>query len=286
MLRPENARQKAALMRAIDKFEAAYEGSPAEEYMQGRGVMPRTAQAHRVGFVDPARPLEGFERFAGRICIPYLNVNKEPVWAKFRANPLVREFKAKYAQQEGGRGRLFNLPALNHPGDLICLAEGELDVMTLTALGIPAVGVPGSKHWRAYMKRCLDGYGRVVLFYDDDENGAGKALVAAVKASIPDVIALAAPGGYNDLNDAYTNGFGDAIRRLAYGEEEREYDRSRLAAPAGLADTRVSDPERADETPEPAGDPEPAGSGDELEGPAEAADRPDPYTDPDAEPPF
>src|SRR5690606_24218121 len=117
MLRPENARQKAALMRAIDKFEAAYEGSPAEEYMHGRGIMPRTAQAHRVGFVDPARPLEGFERFAGRICIPYLNVNKEPVWAKFRANPLVREFKAKYAQQEGGRGRLFNLPALNHPGD-------------------------------------------------------------------------------------------------------------------------------------------------------------------------
>ena len=286
MLRPENARQKAALMRAIDKFEAAYEGSPAEEYMHGRGIMPRTAQAHRVGFVDPARPLEGFERFAGRICIPYLNVNKEPVWAKFRANPLVREFKAKYAQQEGGRGRLFNLPALNHPGDLICLAEGELDVMTLTALGIPAVGVPGSKHWRAYMKRCLDGYGRVVLFYDDDENGAGKALVAAVKASIPDVIALAAPGGYNDLNDAYTNGFGDAIRRLAYGEEEREYDRSRLAAPAGVADAGIPDPERADETPESAGDPEPAGSGNELEGPAEAADRPDPYTDPDAEPWF
>src|SRR5690606_15019537 len=79
MLRPENGRQKAALMRAIDKFEAAYEGSPAEEYMHGRGIMPRTAQAHRVGFVDPARPLEGFERFAGRICIPYLNVNKEPV---------------------------------------------------------------------------------------------------------------------------------------------------------------------------------------------------------------
>src|SRR5690606_35601188 len=103
---------------------------------------------------------------------------------------------------------------------------------------------------RAYMKRCLDGYGRVVLFYDEDENGAGKALVAAVKASIPDVIALAGPGGYNDLNDAYTNGFGDAIRRLAYGEEEREYDRSRLAAPAGVADAGLPDPERADETPE------------------------------------
>jgi hypothetical protein len=136
------------------------------------------------------------------------------------------------------------------------------------------------------MKRCLDGYGRVVLFYDDDENGAGKALVAAVKASIPDVIALAAPGGYNDLNDAYTNGFGDAIRRLAYGEEEREYDRSRLAAPAGVADAGI--PAAGDEgaVPEPAGDPEPAGSGDGLEGPAEAADRPDPYADPDAEPWF
>jgi hypothetical protein len=286
LLRPENARQKAALLRAVETFEQAYEGSPAQEYIESRGIGARTAAAHRIGYVSPDALVEGWERFAGRICIPYLNVNKEPVWAKFRANPLVREFKAKYAQQEGGRGRLFNLPALNHPGDLICLAEGELDVMTLTALGIPAVGVPGSKHWRAYMKRCLDGYGRVVLFYDDDENGAGKALVAAVKASIPDVIALAAPGGYNDLNDAYTNGFGDAIRRLAYGEEEREYDRSRLAAPAGVADAGIPDPERADETPEPAGDPEPAGSGDELEGPAEAADRPDPYTDPDAEPPF
>lgn len=245
MNKPENSLQKRALLRAVETFEAAYAGSPAEEYLESRGIGARTAAAHRVGYVDPERPLEGWERFAGRISLPYLNLNKEPTWAKFRAQPGMGDVKAKYAQQEGGRGRLFNVQALAAPGDLICLTEGETDVMTLTALGIPAVGVPGARAWKSYMSRCLDGYSRVVLWYDDDMKphptkpgkfiSPGKDLVAAIREKMPDVIPLAAPGGHNDVNDAYRAGLGDAIRRLAYGIEDTDNDdRPRLGTPSRL----------------------------------------------------
>lgn len=226
--------------RAVETFERAYRGSPGEAYLEGeRKIGARTAEAHRIGYVDPDNPLEGWERFAGRLCFPYLNMNKTPVWAKFRATPSMGEVKSKYAQQEGGRGRLFNVQALSAPGTTICLAEGEMDIVTLTALGIPAVGVPGATHWKSYMKRCLDGYDRVVLFYDDDE--AGKGLVKAIKATMPDLIPLAAPGIFKDVGEAYVAGYGDAIRRIAYGIEEEEYDHGQENTPGQPGDSDGGD---------------------------------------------
>lgn len=218
-LRPENAQMRQGLLLAVTKFEEDFAESPAAAYLEDRGIGAKTARAHRIGYVSPDDPVEGWERFAGRICFPYLNFEKQPTWAKFRATPGMGDVKAKYAQQEGGRARLFNVQALSAPGDTLCLAEGEMDVVTLTALGLPAVGVPGATQWKPYMSRCLDGYRRVVLFYDDDD--AGRGLVKSIRSKMPDVIPVAAPGGFKDIGEAYENGYGDAIRALAYGTERK-----------------------------------------------------------------
>lgn len=218
MLKPVQAQAKKELQHAVQVFEQALPGSPGEEYLQARGIGPRTAARLRLGYVDPAAPLDGWERFGHRICIPNLNFNGEPVWAKFRA--LDPKAKAKYAQQAGAESRLFNTLALSAPGDTIILAEGEFDVLTLTALGLPAVGIPGVTNWKSHFHRCFDGYGRIVLFYDDDE--PGRDLVKHVRGKLPDLIPIAAPGGHNDVSDAFMAGHGEAIRALALGTTEQE----------------------------------------------------------------
>lgn len=201
-------------------FSAALPGSPGMEYLGKRGIGPRTAETLRLGYVDPQGPIpEGWERFAGRIAIPYLNIDGVVVWAKFRA---LEDVKEKYAQQAGGRTRLYNLRALSVPSGTLALCEGEFDTISLTALGIPAVGIPGANNWKPYFHRVLQGYDRVVMFYDDDE--PGRSLVQTVKQKMPDIVPLAAPGGHHDLGDAFEAGLGDSIRALVKGEPVEESD--------------------------------------------------------------
>lgn len=226
--RPLHPAVKAGIQKAVQHFHMALPGSPGWDYLQGRQIGRGTAQALRLGYVDPADPLEGWERFRGRLAIPYLNPKGDAVWIKFRATQETKPNKegkvVKYAQQEGEEARLYNTISLTTKGDTLCLVEGEFDAIVLTALGIPAVGIPGAGAFKPHMAKALEGWPRTVLFYDNDpvgKNGkeAGKALVSAIKAKMPDVIPMVAPGGHNDIGDAYEAGLGEAIKALAYGYE-------------------------------------------------------------------
>lgn len=222
MLKPSSTASKKVLLEAAEAFQGALPGSPGEEYLTGRGIGEKTAGRLRLGYVSPDAPPEGWERYAGRLAIPYVNAKSEVVWIKFRSTPETKpDFKGevdKYAQEPGGQTRLYNTQALSATGDTLALCEGEFDVITLTALGIPAVGIPGASSWKTWFNRCLQGWGRIVLFYDDDK--AGRELVKTVKGKIPDVVPVAAPGGHNDVNEAYMAGLGDRIVALAKGEDE------------------------------------------------------------------
>lgn len=223
ILRPINRQAKEELHKAVSIFEDALPGSPGEEYLNARGIGPKTAKRMRLGYVDPAAPVDGWDRFGHRICVPNLNAHGDPIWAKFRAvNP---DAKLKYTQQEGAQSRLFNTLALSAPSDTIILVEGEFDVLTLTAMGLPAVGVPGASKFKTHWKRCFDGYNRIVMFYDDDE--PGRDLVKKVKEQLPDVIPIAAPMGCNDINEAYLAGHRETIRSLALGLENHHDDNTR-----------------------------------------------------------
>lgn len=208
--------QKAEFARVAATFQGAYPDSPAQEYVEiERQIGPRTVMAHGLGYVPPG--IKGWEQFAGRLAIPYLNANREPVWFKFRA---LDDSKAKYAQQEGGERRLFNLQATSARATTLVLCEGEFDVITLTGLGLPAVGIPGAKGWKKHWSRVLQGWDRMVFFYDNDE--PGRDLVKAVKAAFPDVVALQSPGMHHDINEAFRAGLGQTIRALALGLEQQE----------------------------------------------------------------
>lgn len=247
MLKPENSQSKKDLSLAVSAFAEALPGSPGEAYLAERQVGMKTAERMRLGYVDPNNPISGWERFAGRLAIPYLNAKGEAVWVKFRATPENGPDADKYAQQAGGRSRLFNTIALSAPGDTLALAEGEFDVITLTALGIPAVGIPGAQNWKSFMARCLDGYKRVVIFYDDDK--PGRELVQTVKKKVPDIIALSPPGAHHDVNDAFKAGLGSQIRAMALGleptstTEENHHEHEEQEAAANL--DGISNPDGA-----------------------------------------
>lgn len=224
MLRPVSSQLKEALRLATERFAGALPGSPGEEYLQGRRIGPRAAERLRLGYVSLDDPPEGWERYAGRLAIPYLNVKGDPVWLKFRATPETRPNHKgeidKYAQEPGGGTRLYNTIALSASGDTLCLVEGEFDAITLTALGLPAVGIPGAKSWKEWFPKALEGWPRTVMFYDDDE--PGRNLVKLVKKGIPDIIPLPAPGGHHDVGEAYEAGLGEAIVAAAHGTESEQ----------------------------------------------------------------
>lgn len=223
MLKPATSHQKRTFSKAQEIFAANLAESPeALAYLEERRIGARTAATLGLGVVNRANAPDGYEWLHGRLSIPYHTIEGQVVWHKFRALPGLGEGAVKYAQQEGGRRRLYNLRALTAPGDTMCLVEGEFDAISLTALGIPAVGIPGSKHWQSWMRRALDGYQRYVMFIDNDD--AGKGLGRAVKNDLPDLIIHRPPGGHNDISDAYLDGCGNQIRRLALGLEEEHRD--------------------------------------------------------------
>lgn len=113
--------------------------------------------------------------------------------------------------------RLFNLHALTYANTTLALCEGEMDAISLTALGVPTVGIPGANSWKPWHWRCLEGFERVVVFHDDDD--AGKGLLKKVLTDVPQAVPAAPPGGFNDVNEALVAGLGDEVRRIVFGKD-------------------------------------------------------------------
>ncbi|MGA4942123.1 toprim domain-containing protein [Streptomyces cinereoruber] len=99
---------------------------------------------------------------------------------------------------------------LKKDSPFIAVAEGELDTITLSICGIPAVGVAGVKAWEKHFGRCLADFDTVYSFADGDKAGGSFAsfLGREVKAR-----PIRLPKGM-DVNSIYMEGGADAVRRL------------------------------------------------------------------------
>lgn len=76
----------------------------------------------------------------------------------------------KYSGPRESGTFLYNVSAFSGMAENICIAEGEIDTLSLLAAGLPAVGVPGSSHWKdqKHWPFCFSGYKRVFVFADND----------------------------------------------------------------------------------------------------------------------
>ena len=116
-----------------------------KDYLTEHGIFDkRIRDRYQLGVVS--EPLPGDERFSGMMSIPYLSRGGVKA-IKFRNIG----GKPKYAQHTGQAVRLYNVAAFFAAGDVIGIAEGEIDAIVATErLSIPTIGVPGAEMWKAH----------------------------------------------------------------------------------------------------------------------------------------
>lgn len=172
---------------------------------------------YQIGYV--AEPLPGDESFRGRLAIPYL-MPKGTASIKFRR---IGEHGAKYLYHPGQKHRLYNVRAYHEAEHVIGITEGEIDAIVATErLGIPTVGVPGSKGWSqngSIWRPVFKDFRRVWVFADGDDAGTGFA--SEVAESIGDRARIVQCDPTMDVASQVAQGDIDKLRRLTldYGEE-------------------------------------------------------------------
>lgn len=220
----------ASVRRSLERAAATYESqldSSAWGYLESRGLGAGTSLAtvtsHRLGVVRS--PIKGDERFVGRLCIPYLGPSGNVYGMNFRCieDHDCKEIEGhrKYDKPSGLESRMFNTRALTAPTDYLFVTEGELDAITITACGWPAVALPGANSWKAHYGRMLDGFSRVVLLADDDD--AGRKLGAAFMRAVPSAgsVIVSAYGEARDVNEVYVR-YGKAGLQSLLSERDED----------------------------------------------------------------
>lgn len=202
--KPLDRSQKQLLEQATFQFEGDLPGSPAERYLEGRGISPELSAKYRLGYVGSV--LDGFEHFSGRIAFPSISANGV---VSLRFKSMDPHANAKVLGMTGWPTRLFNARAIKEAGDVIGITEGEPDAISVEAMGLPAVGVPGSNAWEStdyrHHGRLFAGFRKVLIFGDGDK--AGREFAGKVYESMSvDVEAIIVPMPANeDCNSLFVN---------------------------------------------------------------------------------
>ncbi|MFJ2650853.1 toprim domain-containing protein [Streptomyces sp. NPDC087420] len=194
---------------AVSRYQADLAlDAAAQAYLAGRGFGELEAGQFRLGAVRT--PLTGHEQYAGRMAIPYLTPSG-PVNIRFRCiEQHACEGHAKYLSLPDGGSNLFNVLDLKKDSPFVCVAEGEIDTLTLSMCGLPAVGVPGVNTWAAHFSRCLEDFDTVYAFGDgDDAGGKFSSFLAKEAKARP----ISMPRG-SDVNDVFRREGADGVRRL------------------------------------------------------------------------
>ena len=166
-----SAAQKTFFEQAVTRYQSDLAADTAAQvYLKTRGLLSPEAARFRLGLVTS--PLAGDEQYRGRLAIPYLTP-AGPVNIRFRcAQAHECDGHPKYLSREGAGTNLFNVLDLKRDSPFICVAEGEIDAMSLSLAGLPAVGVPGVDTWQKHFSRCLEDFEVIYAFGDGDKAGS------------------------------------------------------------------------------------------------------------------
>jgi DNA primase len=189
----------ASRLKLLETSTKKYQESLSEvwPYLEGRGLTEETVARFRLGYVK--EPLHGDESFDSRLCIPYLR-RVGVVAQRFRT---LSDDPRKYLGRSGVATGLFHVDAFFGDADTCVITEGEFDTIVLAQIGIPSVGIPGTKGWKRHYGRLFEDFDRVIVFRDNDE--AGKTLVKEVTEGLADAgtVVVSVPMPVNDVNATY-----------------------------------------------------------------------------------
>ncbi len=165
-----------------------------------RGLTRESVRSFRLGFVG-AEPAAGHDDYVNRLSIPYVT-RAGLVTIRYRA--IVDGHKPKYINPAKDPNRLYNPEAFFQRSSWIAICEGEIDTITATQCGIPAVGVKGVDSWEKWFSRPFKGY-RVCILADGDPEDAvtgrrpGRELVRRIQEDLPEAVPFYMPEG-DDVN--------------------------------------------------------------------------------------
>lgn len=186
--------QRASMWQATQEYRHSLIGSPAEEYLESRGI----ADATQFGLGYVADPVRGHELYKGCLALPYLRWSQWRGWSvatiRFRR---LDGGKPKYMTLPGDKPRLYNTFALTRDSPDISITEGELDAITAETAGVRAVGVPGASMWKPYFRELFQGYRHVNILADGDD--AGLDFAHKVAQTLPNSRIIPMPDG-EDVN--------------------------------------------------------------------------------------
>jgi DNA primase len=156
--------QRAFLLQATEVYQADI--NQAAPYLATRGLSVEEVLPFHLGVV--ARPLPGHEGYMGRLAIPYVTPSGV-VDIRFRT---IQDGDPKYMGMPGAKTTMFNAQAVLTAGPYICVTEGEIDCITVSAkTEHPAVGIPGANNWKPYYSKILDDFETVIILADGDSAG-------------------------------------------------------------------------------------------------------------------
>lgn len=116
----------------------------------------------------------------------------------------------KYLSLPDAGTNLFGVLDLKRDSPHIVVCEGEIDAISWSLAGVPAVGIPGVDAWQKHFGRCLEDFDVVYSAGDGDKAGAKfNSLMAREVKARP----LRIPRGL-DSNALYAQGGADGLRRL------------------------------------------------------------------------
>ena len=177
-------------------------GPAGTAYLRRRGISPEAAEQFLLGEV--AEPLTGDDPYRGRLVIPTITASGAISSLTFAS---LDGSEPKYLCDPGAEKRLYNAGVLQVAQEEIHVAEGQIDTITLTMCGLPAVGVTGTGSWKEHYPRLLAGF-RVVYIWSDPDK-AGNDLAERIREDLPATarrVRLTA-----DVNDVYRAGGETAI---------------------------------------------------------------------------
>lgn len=197
--------------KAAHQYHESLAGSPAEAYLEQRGILS-AAEKFLLGYV--VEPAPGHEdRIKHHLSIPYIT-EAGVVGFKFRR---IDGGDPKYMIPTGQKHHLYNVNAILHAVNQVLVVEGEIDAISATISGHPAVAVAGVNAWKPHFARCFDGIGTVIIATDNDakEDGSnpGQDLARRLQDAIPQAVRVSLPPD-SDINSIITTQGAQALTDL------------------------------------------------------------------------
>lgn len=149
----------------LTDYHNTLEGSPAWDFLTGRGLDPKIIRWAQLGYVETPEPEH--LRFQGCLSIPYFDGLGRERGIRFRYLGAPPPGRGKYDSPRGNLTHLYNVRTLQTAAR-IWIAEGELDCLILKQMGYPSVAIAGTNNWQTDWRLLFRDCEEVGVVFDSD----------------------------------------------------------------------------------------------------------------------